>query len=55
MLTYIHKELQFLQSLTMNSEQKRNVYLLRSTERGGRTFPVMRVTIHPRDSQWNER
>lgn len=49
----IHKELQFLQSLSMNSEQKEECLsaALKSTERGGRTFPVMHVTIHLRNSQ----
>ena len=41
----VHKELEFLQSLTMNSEQKEECLsaALKSTERGGRTFPVMHM------------
>lgn len=41
----IHKELNFLQSLTMNTEQKEESLstALKSTERGGRTFPVVHM------------
>ena len=39
----IRKELSFLQSLTMNAQQKEESLstTLKSTERGGRTFPVV--------------
>ena len=51
------KELDFLHSLTMNAEQKEESLstALKSTERGACTFPVVHVTIHPRNSQQSER
>ena len=53
----IRKELNFLQGLTMNAEQKEESLstALKSTERGGHTFPVVHVTIYLGNSQPSKR
>ena len=52
----VRKELNFLQSLSMNAEQKEESLssALKSTEKEGRTFPVVHVTIHLGNSQQSE-